>query len=143
MSELVLFFNTNPVLVTFVWTVLWAVLSFGLGIFFGHWLAKGRDKRKEFNDIADVVRSKLRNHQRIIARGETPSYLGNVTTQEYDELRDVIAKRKKSALAKAWSNYESAQQNCGGYSRAGFYEFHSPEILSQAIAGLLAFVDRK
>lgn len=142
MNEFVLFFNTNPVLVTFIWTVLWAVLSFGLGILFGHWLAKSRDKRKEFNDIADIIRAKLRNHQRIIARGETPSYRGNVTTQEYDELRDVIAKRKKSALAKAWNDYETAQQNCGGY-KGGIYEFHSPEILSKAIAGLLAFVDRK
>lgn len=50
-SEFVLLFNTNPRLVTLLWTV----ISFGLGTGLGHWYAKRRDKRKEFNAVADEL----------------------------------------------------------------------------------------
>jgi predicted DNA-binding protein YlxM (UPF0122 family) len=36
-----------------------SLLTFFLGLILGHWLAIGRDKRKEFNDNAVVLNSKL------------------------------------------------------------------------------------
>jgi hypothetical protein len=33
----------------------WSVISFILGTAFGHWLSLHRDKRKEFNDLADKI----------------------------------------------------------------------------------------
>lgn len=59
-SEFMFFFNTNPPLISFALGVvafIWGVAAFGLGTWFGHRLAKSRDRRKEFNVIADQLNS--------------------------------------------------------------------------------------
>jgi len=33
----------------------WSILSFLLGTVFGHWLSLNRDRRKEFNELADKI----------------------------------------------------------------------------------------
>ena len=126
----------------FVLTTFWSGICFFSGAYIGHRFALGRDTRKEFNAIADIVREKIRNHLRIIERGEPPNYLGNVSVKEFESLLDVTVERNRSALTEAWKAYEEAQQKCGDYEE-GFYNFHSPEILRKALENLLPFVKRK
>ncbi|AUT99885.1 hypothetical protein ISO73_17640 [Morganella morganii subsp. morganii] len=68
-SEFVLIFNTNPRLITLVWTACWAITSFALGVWAGHYLAKKRDKRKEFNLISDPMELTLRKNLRQYRTG--------------------------------------------------------------------------
>ncbi|VDY36189.1 Uncharacterised protein [Morganella morganii] len=54
-SEFVLIFNTNPRLITLVWTACWAITSFGLGVWAGHYLAKKTGQK-------EGVQSYFRSH---------------------------------------------------------------------------------
>lgn len=51
-TNLSTFVNASASLITLIW----AITSFGLGTWFGHRLARRRDRRKEFNTIADPIR---------------------------------------------------------------------------------------
>ncbi|WP_054688015.1 hypothetical protein [Pantoea stewartii] len=130
-------------LATFILTALWSAACFFCGAYIGHRFSLGRDTRKEFNLIADVVRDKIRNHLRIIERGEIPNYHGNITVTEYDTLMDVTKKSRRNALSKAWANYQQAQEDCGNRDDNGFYVFHSPEILKKALEDIIPFVKRQ
>lgn len=129
-------------LLTFILTAIWSGVCFLCGAYVGHRFSLGRDTRKEFNLIADVVRDKIRNHIRIIEQGETPNYRGDITAREYDALMDVTRKSRRNALSKAWVKYQQAQENCGSFDR-GKYIFHSPDILKVALENLLPYVERK
>lgn len=48
---------------------IWGVAAFGLGTWFGHRLAKSRDRRKEFNVIADPIELFLMAEQRRLKIG--------------------------------------------------------------------------
>jgi len=44
------------------------ILGVCVGLFFGHRLALGRDKRKEFNEATEPLRDKLRGHIQSLER---------------------------------------------------------------------------
>lgn len=95
-------------LLTFVLTAIWSGVCFLCGAYVGHRFSLGRDTRKEFNLIADVVRNKIRNHIRVIENGEIPNYGGDITFSEYESLIDVTKKSRRKALGKAWCKYQQA-----------------------------------
>lgn len=129
-------------LLTFVLTAIWSSVCFICGAYVGHRFSLGRDTRKEFNLIADVVRDKIRHHLKIIEQGDIPNHIGHITAREYDSLIDVTKKSRRKALGKAWIKYQHAQENCGSFGN-GEYIFHSPETLKIALERLLPFVERK
>ncbi|HBM3269736.1 hypothetical protein QRZ34_23650 [Klebsiella michiganensis] len=142
METLFPFFVGKPY-AAFVLTAFWSAVCFLCGAYIGHRFTIAREVRKEFNAVADPIRAKIRNHQRIIARGQIPNRLGDITVVEYDALIDITSRMKRKALAEAWDRYKDACQNCGSIERGGSYNFHSPEVLNKALDGLMPFVQRR
>ncbi|EIV9529788.1 TPA: hypothetical protein ACS3VG_003451 [Klebsiella aerogenes] len=135
-SEFILLFNTNPALISFIWTV----ITFALGTYIGHWLAVNRDRRKEFNTIADPIAVELMQKIRLARKGQLN--IVQISSSDIAELGRVLSYRKAQRLSQAFIAYEEACENCGGYVD-GFYKFHSPEILIKGAENLLALLKRR
>lgn len=88
-------------------------LTFLLGLALGHWLAIGRDKRKEFNAAAQKFHAAffqtiqlLRSQTQDVFNIITPAVI-NDQEKAVIEFERVLSKFKRSALAAAWSRYSS------------------------------------
>ncbi|HHG9944818.1 TPA: hypothetical protein ACPZLR_002641 [Yersinia enterocolitica] len=136
METLFPFLIGKPVL-ALVLTALWSGLCFMLGAYIGHRFSLVRDRRKEFNDIADIIRSNL------TARRNALSSQHSVSDNDFECLLSRTSPRKRRRLSQAWSEYQDAQDASGNIDADGFYDFHSPHILEKAIDNLLPFVKRK
>lgn len=88
LSNLVLFFKSSFSFITFFW----AVFSFFLGTWLGHYLARARDKRKEFNTIADPLFLKLDKFLEDCSGGIRD--MPNINKDEFRALRLHLTKRK-------------------------------------------------
>ena len=67
------------------------LFSGALGILFGHWLSLGRDKRKEFNELAQRLRSSI----------DKPITRGTYGTAHFSPSGLVVGARQLSAGANA------------------------------------------
>lgn len=141
METLFPFLVGKPVL-AFMFTAFWSGICFVLGAYIGHRFSLGRDRRKEFNAAADVVRGKLRIQKSIIGGGGTPSFKSNVTSSEYNALLDVTTNRRKRSLHDAWQKYQQSQEGADDFMGGVFHEV-SPQISLGAVEGLMPFADRK
>ncbi|HAN4550684.1 TPA: hypothetical protein J1285_004433 [Escherichia coli] len=101
-SEFVLLFNTNPRLVTFIWTV----SAFGLGAWLGHWLAKNRDKRKEFNAVADELFLILDAFREGCRDGKRD--MPHMSRDDFRRLRPHLSSRQARSYQQAVDNFFNA-----------------------------------
>lgn len=136
METLFPFLVGKPIL-AFMFTAFWSGVCFVLGAYIGHRFSLGRDRRKEFNDIADIIRANLMARRRSL----TSQY--SVSDDDFDCLLSRTNRSKRIRLTHAWEEYKSAQEASGSRDDDGFYDFHSPNILEAAIDNLLPFVIRK
>lgn len=86
----------------------WSVLSFFLGLILGHWLALGRDKRKEFNELSAPLRSWV---VRQIARPEDFLQRPLPTTSEIDALARRLSRRRRKRLVATWIEMSEAYRS--------------------------------
>jgi len=80
--------------------------AFLTGILIGNWIAIGRDKRKEYNEAAEPIRSiflMFREHP-------TRSY-GEPTVVEVDRLMQRSPRRKRRGLSMALDRYKRAKKD--------------------------------
>lgn len=81
------------------------VVTFLLGLLLGNWLALGRDRRKEFNDAADPVRSYL------LLQRAGPSAYGKVPgVLELANVGDRLPRWRRLGWASAWERYQATCQ---------------------------------
>ncbi|HHS5213489.1 TPA: hypothetical protein ACTL3R_004748, partial [Escherichia coli] len=111
------------------------------GICFGHWLAVNRDRRKEFNAIADPIAAELMQKINLARKGLLN--IVQISPRDIAELERMLSARKARRLSHAFMAYEKACENCGSYSVDGLYEFHSPEIFIKGAENLLVFLKRR
>jgi hypothetical protein len=50
-----------------------SILTFLLGLILGHWLALGRDKRKEFNEASSRIYEKVYDYLKTNSKHHLPS----------------------------------------------------------------------
>lgn len=111
-----------------------------IGGFFGHRLALGRDKRLEYNAIADPLFERLENQVLLAEKGQFPNDANDLDVSSFITLRRKISKKEGRNLDRALQQYEKAKNECGYFGPGGLYDINRPEILISAIRDLQAFV---
>lgn len=105
------------------------VLGILIGGVVGHRLALGRDKRREFNDLARDVYVDLLDAKRAAEHGSTSF---RIDFRAIEAARTSLSKRKKLALSKAIRDYRNLMSKGSEHVGGGAYEFRS-ELYPQLI----------
>ncbi|WP_193588412.1 hypothetical protein [Yersinia hibernica] len=144
-SEFMRLFNTNPPIVSFILGVTaltWGVVSFVLGTWFGHWLARSRDKRKEFNAVADPLFLLLDKFMSECREGKRD--YPRFTEDDFRLLRVHVKKSRRENYQRAVSQFFSDLKDNEIYDDGRIHpSIKSPEKLIPSLKVLLIFVGHK
>ena len=125
-------------------SILTGLLGVLIGLFLGNRLALGRDKRKEFNEIANPLFENLENQRlTILLDRNYPPQANGLTEKSFIMLKRKLSKYKHKSFDKAVKNYEESKHNCGSYDDKGEFKFSNPEVLKKSIEKLQRFLPYK
>lgn len=115
------------------------ILGILIGGFVAHRLALGRDKRREFNDLARPVYVDLLQAQRTVESGSANF---RIDFRAIEETQTSLPNRKKAALSKAIRDYRDLMATGWDHVGGGAYEFRSelyPQLIQilERLSGLL------
>lgn len=113
------------------------LLTFLLGLILGHRLSLGRDKRKEFNEIATPIRANLLKQIEVLRSGKFTQSL--VTNQDFISLGMLIGKWREGKFKADRASYDAAQNNCGHFEH-GEYVIDDLSSYLSATEKLLTYV---
>lgn len=113
-----------------------------IGGIVGNRLAIGRDRRREYNEIADALHERLEHQALIAQKDQFPNDANGVDETSFISLRRRLSGRKNRALDVAIEEYSAAKKECG-YFEEGIYHFNDPETLIKAIRQLQSFVKQR
>jgi hypothetical protein len=110
-----------------------------VGGFIGHWLSIGRDKRKEFNTVAERVYLALEKE-----RHEKSPTVKGPSREDFLCLRRCLPFWSRRSFDCSLSNYELSKGERKQFvTKPDDPIYHDPEILVAAINDLLAYTRRK
>lgn len=116
-----------------------AIVSALLGGIVGHWLAIGRDRRKEFNEHASALYKDLETQRITLLDGHYPKVLA---TLDFCHVRRMLSRQKRAQLDSTLRDYEVAKETCGEYVN-GIYVLQQPEVLMQQIDALQSLLPHR
>jgi hypothetical protein len=119
-------------------SVIVGIITFCLGVIFGHRLTLWRDRRKEFNDIAQQVRIALLNE-----KGNLSPIRGGIGEIEADMLESVLPFFKKRRFRHYWNEYKEAKKQATLRDSVGGCYFGSTDEIIVHIEKLLSFTERQ
>lgn len=92
--------------------VSYGAISFLTGTLFGHWLAIGRDKRKEFNEISRPIRLGLLKQIELLKSGR---FANLISHDDFILLGMYFSQWKSNRFKNDLVKYKKAQEreNCG------------------------------
>lgn len=119
-------------------TGLISFLTFLLGLILGHWLAIGRDKRKEFNEAVAPVRGWL------LGAKDTPNpYLRLPSEQEFDRFIHYLWPWQRSAFRNHLSAYKSLHNSLQVRDAVGQVSYHDDKQIRRELNALFKFTGRR
>lgn len=138
LGHLVSFLKTSLSLIT----LFWAIFSFFLGIWLGHSLARRRDKRKEFNAIADplfLILDKFRDDC-IDGKRNIP----HITQDNFRALRPHLTTKQGKKYNHAVERFFDTLKRNEIYEEGRYIPIiRCPEELIPCINELLVFIKRR
>lgn len=118
------------------------IALFIAGLIFGNWFAIGRDIRKEFNEIADVVYLKLNKELEHVK--ETGAVADGPNEKDFENLKrrlSFLRKRKFLETLKKYKNSKSIDNWTQDEYNQPFYK--DSKKVSESIQELLKFTARR
>jgi len=118
------------------------IILFLTGLILGNWLAIGRDKRKEFNEIADDVHYSLIEQKNDIEKGRAVKR--GPEDKEIENLKRRMPFYKKKSFEKSLRNYLRATSN-ENWKRDGYGDtsYEDSQKVIDSINELIQFISRK
>lgn len=83
-----------------------SIVTFVIGMFVGNWLALGRDRRKEINELISPVRLKLVKQIELMEDGQY--YPSGIIIEDIYAITDRVGKSKSDAIKGAFRSYSEA-----------------------------------
>jgi len=117
-------------------------LTLLIGGFIGNRLAIGRDRRKDFNDIANPLFETLEKQRLCAELGTYPASANGIEKESFIPILRKISKLKYKSLEKSIDEYILAKNSCGEYVE-GYYIFNKPQVLIQSIKKLQSYLPHK
>lgn len=117
--------------------LLWTSLGFLVGAIIGHYLALDRDRRKEFNEVADPLRLQLRR--------ELTDIRANARWAEANAMSligDIVRPWKRARFRCAVADYEHARKEHMEVDSYGQPHYTRTDHIEKAIEKLLAKLKR-
>jgi hypothetical protein len=83
-----------------------SLVTFVIGMFVGNWLALGRDRRKEINELSSPVRLRLVKQIELMQAGQ---YLpSGIVVDDIYAITDRVSKSKSDAIKAAFRSYSES-----------------------------------
>lgn len=119
-------------------TALLSLLTFFLGLILGHWLAIGRDKRKEFNEAVIPVRAWL------LREKEAPNpYSRLPSEEELDLFIHYLRPWQRIAFLKHLKSYKELHHSLLVQDSYGDVSYQSDTAIRQVLNKLFSYTGRK
>jgi hypothetical protein len=115
-----------------------SLLTFFFGLFLGHRLTLWRDRRKEFNDIAQPIRDVLLKE----IENPTPYSVGP-SKIDADRLESVLHFWQRRAFRNCWLTYEKSKQESVYQDPVGQCFYKTTENVVASIDNVLRYTRRK
>lgn len=124
----------------FLIVALLSTLTGIIGYLVGHFLAIGRNRRNEFNEVAKPITLKLLQQIEILEQGRFVESC--INDEDFRELGLYFNKRKSIRYTADLKEYKKSIVNSGQYGRGGY---HIKDLLSYIKAShkMLSYAKRK
>jgi hypothetical protein len=129
-------------MITLPASLLWSALSFFGGLILGHWLAIGRDKRKELNEVSEAVYLALEKEKK--GHGKPSPLIGGPLNEDFLRLRRSLPWWSRRGFEKALTRYRASRTGPAQVTNStGDVSYRDPDQVVIAIDRLLPYTNKK
>ncbi|MBI0429670.1 hypothetical protein [Pectobacterium parmentieri] len=117
-----------------------SIVTFIAGMFVGHWLSLGRDKRKEFNAVSDPIRMALLEQIDLVNDGYFPDQL--IKKSDVNKIVAVAGVRSSRKIISAFNDYKISADESGSNDRYGKFTYKSQYSINNLIKSMRKLINQ-